>query len=612
MNKVNSKPMPKDEVTPRRDKPQNFIATGIKLLSLLKGNIKSVILVLVLGVVGATLSILGPNYLGDIIDILNEQIQVKLSTNTMDFSEIYTILATIALIYMGSSITTFFQNYIMAGITQNLITSLRSKMNRKLSVLPLKYFDKHNKGEVLSRITNDIDNINNTFQNNCIQLVTSTVSFVGVFVIMLYYNKMMTGAAIAPFPICVVIALNVLRVSKRYFRKLWSITGDCNSQIEELFTGHKIVKVFSHEAKAIEEFEKINDELAMTARKAQFFSGLLMPLVNFANNIGYVVICVLGGYLIIDGGATIGEITVFLAYSKLLMQPIVDVSNIVNNLQSSLASAERVFALLDEEQEVPDTTKTSIDKPKGEVSFEHVDFSYSEDKPLIKDFNLDVKKGQLIAIVGPTGAGKTTLVNLLMRFYEIQGGTIKVDGVDIKDISKQNLRNIFAMVLQDTWLFEGTIKENILYGSENISEEKFYNSVKAARVDHFIRTLSDGYETILEEEGNNISAGQKQLLTIARAIIANPQILILDEATSSVDTRTEIQIQEAMNNLMYGRTNFVIAHRLSTIRDADVILVMQHGTIVEKGTHDELMEKDGEYKRLYNAQFAVAEQEIKA
>lgn len=607
MQKMNSKPQNRANMPPRRDKPQNFIETGIKLLSLLKGNIKSVVLVLILGVISTCLSILGPNYLGDIIDILNEQIQIKLATNVMDFTAIYKILITIALIYIGSSITTFFQNYIMAGVTQGLITGLRSKMSRKLSVLPLKYFDKHNKGEILSRITNDIDNINNTFQNNCIQLVTSTVSFVGVFGIMIYYNKMMTGAAVSPFPICVVIALCVLRVSKRYFRKLWSVTGECNSHIEELFTGHKIVKVFSHEAKAIEEFNKINDELANTAQKAQFYSGLLMPLVNFANNIAYVFICVIGGYLIIDGGATIGEITVFIAYSKLLMQPVVDVSNIVNNLQSSLASAERVFALLDEEEETPDTTKTVIEKSNGEVSFEHVDFSYSEDKPLIQDFNLDVKKGQLIAIVGPTGAGKTTLVNLLMRFYEIQSGSIKIDGIDIKDISKENLRNIFSMVLQDTWLFEGTIKENILYGSENISQERFEQAAKAAKVDHFVNTLSDGYDTILEEEGNNISAGQKQLLTIARAIIANPQILILDEATSSVDTRTEVQIQEAMVNLMQDRTNFVIAHRLSTITNADVILVMQQGVIVEKGTHNQLMQLDGAYKALYNSQFAMYE-----
>ena len=586
-----------------KEKPENFGKTFRKLLSLLKGNEIAIVIIVVFAAVSSLLSVLGPEYLGDIINVLSEQIDVKLETGSMDFTPIYDILKTIFIIYFFSSLLGFFQHYIMAGVVQNLITNLRGKLNGKLSRLPLSYYDSHNKGDILSRITNDMDNINNTLQNNLIQIITSVVTFVGVFVIMFTNNKVMTATSLIPFPICLVIALVILRFSKYYFRKQWRVTGDVNGHIEEMFTGHRIVKVYGHERAAIEEFDLINDELCEAGRKAQFYSGLLAPLINFANNAGYVIICVIGGLLILNEQAKVGDIVTFLAYTKLIMQPITDLSNIANNLQSSLASAERVFGVLEAEEEPADAEKEKHITEATSVQFENVDFSYVPDKPIIRNFSLNVNKGDLVAIVGPTGAGKTTIVNLLMRFYEIQGGAIKIDGIDIRDISRKNLREHLGMVLQDTWLFEGTIRDNIMYGRQNASEEEFLNAAKAAQLYSFIDTLPEGFDTVLEEDGTNLSVGQRQLITIARAILASPDILILDEATSSVDTRTEMQIQKAMQNLMQGRTNFVIAHRLSTIREADMILLMQNGQIVETGKHKELMAKDGLYAELYNSQF---------
>ncbi|MGN0486445.1 MAG: ABC transporter ATP-binding protein [Acutalibacteraceae bacterium] len=588
----------------QKDKPENFLKTGVKLLSLLKGDAFLVLLTVIFGCIGAYLSILGPRYLGDIINVLDTQIKVKLSSGAMDFSPIYGICKTVLIIYFFSSLLGFLQHYIMAGVVQKLITGLRSRLNHKLSVLPLSYFDSHNKGDLLSRITNDIDNINNTLQNNLIQIITSVVTFVGVFAIMLKYSVSLSLTSLMPFPICMAVAMIILRFSKAYFRSQWKITGDINGHIEEMFTGHKIVKAFGHEQSAIEEFDEINESLYHAGRKAQFLSGILSPLINFANNAGYVVICVIGGYLIIKGKQSVGAITVFMAYTKMFMQPIVDLSNIANNLQSSLASAERVFAVIEAPEEKSDTAVTEISSGSS-VEFRNVDFSYSDDKPLLENLNLTVGKGELVAIVGPTGAGKTTIVNLLMRFYEVKSGQILIDGVDIQDITRSNLRHILGMVLQDTWLFEGTIRENILYSRPEATEEEFLRAVEAAKVDHFVSTLSDGYDTMLEEDGINLSAGQRQLITIARAILASPDILILDEATSSVDTRTEMQIQQAMQNLMQGRTNFVIAHRLSTIRSADQILVMDEGRIVETGTHEDLMNNQGFYAEIYNSQFAL-------
>ena len=592
----------RDKRNDNKEKPANFWGTARKLLSLLKGKEIAVAFTVVCTAVSAVLSILGPKYLGDIINVLDVQVKNKLATGKMDFSSIYEILITILVIYVGSSVFGFFQHYIMAGVVQNLITRLRRDINQKLSRLPLSYFDSHNKGDILSRITNDIDNINNTLQNTLLQVITSVVTFVGVLAIMIYYSRTLSVASLLPFPICFVIAMTILRFSKVYFRQQWKVTGDVNGHIEEMFTGHKIVKAYGHEKTAIEEFDEVNEALCESGRKAQFLSGILGPLISFANNAGYVIICVIGGYLIIKGEQSVSTITVFMAYTKMVMQPVVDLSNIANSLQSSLASAERVFNILEAEEELDDTSVQEI-AGGSSIVFEDVNFSYLPEKPLIESFNLEVNKGELVAIVGPTGAGKTTIVNLLMRFYEIKSGAIRVDGVDIRDISRKNLRSVMGMVLQDTWLFEGTIRENIMYGNQTATEEEFLRAAKAARVDRFISLLPDGYDTILEEDGSNLSVGQRQLITIARAFLSSPDILILDEATSSVDTRTEVQIQQAMQNLMQGRTNFVIAHRLSTIRKADKILVMNEGKIVETGNHKELMEKDGFYAEIYNSQF---------
>ena len=588
-----------------QQKPQNTLKTAKKLLALLKGNRLWVAFVMLVTAISAVLGVIGPQYLKSIIDIISEQVERKLTEGSIDFSAIGEILFNIAVIFVLYAICTFIINYVMARVTQDVITALRDKVNRKISHLPLSFFDSHNKGDLLSRVTNDIDNINNTFQHNFIQIVTSLVTFVGVLAVMLKESVVMSVVTIVPLPLGGLVALIILRYSRIRFREQWRETGNINGHIEEMFTGHQIVKAFGHEKKAIEEFVSINEELYSVSRKAQFLSGLINPVIGFAKNIGYVFICVIAGYFIIDGKMSLGTITAFMVYSNMFMQPLVDVSNIINNLQSSLASAERVFEIIDSEEEVCDTVKTKIDRAKGFVDFENVNFSYTDDKPLIENFNLSVKPGQLIAIVGPTGAGKTTLVNLLMRFYEIKSGSIKIDGTDIRDISRENLRNIFGMVLQDTWLKTGTIRENIMYGHEDAGEDEFMNAVRAAKVDRFVSTLPEGFETVLDEDGSNLSAGQKQLLTIARAILADPQILILDEATSSVDTRTEIQIQAAMSNLMKGRTNFVIAHRLSTIREADNILVIDDGKIVEHGTHEELLQKGGFYATLYNSQFCV-------
>ncbi len=585
-------------------KPQDFRKTAGKLLSLLKGNRLRVALVLVFAVGSSVLGVIGPQYLKGIIDLISEQVKIKLQTGSIDFSAIGGILRNVAVIFALYALCLFVINFVMAKVTQDVITTLRNKVNLRISELPLSFFDSHSKGDLLSRVTNDIDNINNTFQNNIIQITTSLVTFFGVLIVMLLESPAMTAATLIPIPLGGLAASFILSRSKKYFRKQWKQTGNINGHIEEMFTGHQIVKIFSREKNAVEEFRQINNELYSASRKAQFFSSVIHPVVGFAKNIGYVFICVIAGYFIINETMTIGTITAFMVYSNMFMQPLVDVSRILNTLQSSLACAERVFEIIEAEPEVPDTVRAEIEHAQGFVDFENVSFSYTDGQPLFENFSLSVKPGQLIAIVGPTGAGKTTLVNLLMRFYEIKSGSIRIDKTDIRDLSRENLRNIFGMVLQDTWLKKATIRENIRYGNENATEEEFLNAVKAARVDSFVSTLPDGFDTELDEDGSNLSAGQKQLLTIARAILADPEILILDEATSCVDTRTEVQIQDAMKNLMQGRTNFVIAHRLSTIREADSILVINEGRIVEQGTHESLLDKNGFYAELYNSQFS--------
>lgn len=607
LEKRNSKYEQYRDEKENREKPKNFFLTALRLLKLLKGKEIKVTLVVVLGVFAAALSVIGPQYLGSIMDLINVQIENKLTNGFMDFGEIYKILITVLVIYALSSVCQFFLHFIMADVTQGLITDIREKINRKLTKLPLSFFDKSEKGDLLSRVTNDIDNINNSFQNCFIHTVNAVVTFVGVFIVMFRYNALMSAVSIAPLPVGALIALCVLKSSRKYFRRHWEVTGDINGHIEEMFTGHSIVKIFSHEKKAIEEFREINDNLYEVGRRAQFLSGILSPLISCANNLGYVFICVIGGYLIINGTLGVGTITVFMVYTKMFMQPLVDMSNIVNQLQSSLASAERVFEILDQEEESETENPQEIENPKGEVSFENVSFSYTKDKPLIENFSLCVKSGELVAIVGPTGAGKTTIVNLLMRFYDVNEGSIKVDGKDIRNISRESLHNIFGMVLQDTWLFKGTVRENIMYGQKNVSQKDFENAVKIARVDSFINLLPNGYDTVLEDEGGNLSEGQRQLITIARAVLRNPAVLLLDEATSSVDTRTEKQIQEAMSDLMKGRTNFVIAHRLSTVKDADNIIFIKDGSITEQGNHEKLLEKKGDYANLYYSQFSTAQ-----
>lgn len=526
---------------------------------------------------------------------------------SIDFKYISDIILFLICLYIISSLFSYIQQYLMSGVSQKTVYEMRKDVNDKFTRLPLKYFDARTHGEVLSRVTNDLDTVGSTLQQSLTQLITSVVTIIGIFIMMLTISPVMTLIAVVTLPVSVFITQIIAKKSQGYFKAQQKTLGQINGHVEEMYTGHNIVKAFGHEKKSIEQFDKLNDELYDSGWKSQFISGIIMPLLSFVGNLGYVFVCIVGGLRAVSGNITIGDIQAFIQYSKQFTMPIVQTANIANILQSTVAAAERVFEVLDEEEQIPDENTTkAIDNPKGLVNFENVDFSYKQDVKLIENMNITAKPGQTVAIVGPTGAGKTTLVNLLMRFYELDNGKITIDGVDIKSLNRGDLRTMFGMVLQDTWLFNGTIRDNIKYSCENATEEEIINAAKAAHAHHFIKTLPHGYDTILNEEASNISQGQKQLLTIARAIIANPAILILDEATSSVDTRTEVYIQKAMNNLMEGRTSFVIAHRLSTIKNADLILVMNHGTVIEQGTHNELLEKGGFYADLYNSQFTGA------
>lgn len=588
------------------DKAKDFKGTLKRLLGYLKPSRTKLIIIFVMAICSTIFSIVSPKIMGKATTKLFEFTMAKFNglPAVMDFDFINNILLLLVGLYLFSAFFSYIQQYVMAGVAQKIVFDMRKQVNDKLNRLPLKYFDARTHGEILSRVTNDVDNISTTLQQSLTQLITSIITIIGVIVMMLTISPLLTLICMLTLPLSAIVIKMVASRSQKHFMSQQKSLGELNGHVEEMYTGHNIVKAFGHEEKSLEEFNEVNERLYESGWKAQFISGMIMPLMNFIGNIGYVLICVVGGLLVTKKSIEIGDIQAFIQYARQFTQPIAQTANIANVIQSTIASAERVFEVLDEVEEVPEAAKPlEIAHPVGQVDFEHVQFGYKEDELLITDMNIHVKPGQMIAIVGPTGAGKTTLINLLMRFYEINGGAIKIDGVDITDMERSRLRSMFGMVLQDTWLFNGTIRDNIAYGRKGASEAEIIRAAKAAHADHFIRTLPKGYDTVLNEEASNISQGQKQLLTIARAILANPSILILDEATSSVDTRTEVQIQKAMNELMKGRTSFVIAHRLSTIRNADLILVMNKGTVIEQGTHDELLEQKGFYADLYNSQF---------
>jgi len=596
------------------EKPKDFTGTLKRLLVYFGPYRNALIVILVCAVLGTAFNIVGPKIMGQVTTKIFEGIMGKFAAAhlgepapSIDFRFIGKVIVALIGLYLVSALFTYIQQYQMAGISQKIVFALRSDINEKLSRLPLKFYDSRTHGEIMSRVTNDIDTIGTTLQQSLTQLLTSVCTILGVLIMMLTISPILTLITLITLPISFLATANIARLSQRNFAAQQKELGILNGHVEEMFTGHTIVKVFGHERKAIEEFDEINDRLYHAGWKAQFVSGIIMPLMNFVNNLGYVLICVVGGIMVANKALKLGDIQAFIQYSRQFTMPIAQTANIANVLQSTIACAERVFEILDEVEEIPERENALVvESPRGEVNFQDVTFGYREGVTLMKDLNIHVFQGQTIAIVGPTGAGKTTLVNLLMRFYEIDGGRITVDGIDIRNLQRGRLRTMFGMVLQDTWLFNGTIEENIAYGRGEATLEQIIQAARTAHADHFIRALPDGYDTILNEEASNISQGEKQLLTIARAILINPAILILDEATSSVDTRTEVYIQNAMKELRKGRTSFVIAHRLSTIRDAELILVMNNGSVIETGNHAELLARRGFYAELYNSQFAGA------
>ena len=588
-------------------KAKDFKGTSLRLLKYINKRKVQIIFVFLMSILSTIFMILSPKIVGRAITQLFKDIMMKLQgvpNARINFEFIKSTLLLLIMLYVISAFFSYLQQYIMAGVAQNTSRDLRKEIDDKLTRLPLSYFDSHAHGDILSRVTNDMDNISNTLQQSITQLITSVVTLIGVAIMMLTISPTMTVITLVTLPVMIAVTKPIIKKSQVFFKEQQDYLGKMNGHVEEMYTGHVVVKAFGQEKKSVEEFEDINEKLYDVSWKAMFISGIMMPLMTFINNIGYVVICVVGGIFATRGIINIGDIQAFLQYSRQFTQPINQLANIANLFQSTIASAERVFEILDEEEEIAEAKDVIvIEDLKGSVRFENVSFGYKEGETLINDMNVEVLPGQTVAIVGPTGAGKTTLINLLMRFYEVNSGRILIDGIDINSLKRECLRSLFGMVLQDTWLFNGTIRENIAYGREDATQEEVVAAAKAAYADHFIRTLPDGYDTVLNEESSNISQGQKQLLTIARAILKDTKLLILDEATSSVDTRTEQQIQKAMEDLMKGRTSFVIAHRLSTIRDADIILVMDSGHIIEKGNHEELMNQNGFYADLYNSQF---------
>ena len=595
------------------EKAKDFKGTTKKLIKNYLANYKISLMIVFIFAVGSTIfSVIGPKILGNATtEIYTGLIGKIYGTGGINFEKIANILLTLLALYIASAAFSIIQGFTMTGIAQKLTYKLRSDLTKKINRLPMNYFDKKTNGEVLSVLTNDIDTLSMNLNQSITQIITSICTLVGILIMMLSISVTMTIVSIIILPITAFVVKKIVGKSQKYFKKQQDYLGHVNGQVEEVFSGHTIVKVFNGEEEANLNFKKANDELYHSAWKSQFLSGVMYPVMNFIGNIGYVCVAILGGYLAANGRITVGNIQSFIQYNKQFTQPIVQIAQVSSMLQSMVAAAERIFEFLEEEEEIQKVENpVSIEGIKGNVEFDHVHFGYNENKIIINDFNAKIKEGQKIAIVGPTGAGKTTIVKLLMRFYDVNSGSILVGGHNIKDFKRGELRSLFGMVLQDTWLFEGTIKDNIKYGKQDATDSEVIEAAKAAHVHHFIKTLPNSYDMVLNEESSNISQGQKQLLTIARVILTDPKILILDEATSSIDTRTEEQIQSAMDNLMKGRTSFIIAHRLSTIRNADLILVMNQGDIVEQGTHEELLAKQGFYADLYNSQFQDCNDEI--
>ena len=589
-----------------QEKAKDFKGTMKKLISYLSPYKLAILLVIVFAIGSSVFNIVGPKILGNATTKIFEGLVSKVSNSGggIDFDAIFRTLSILASLYIISSIFSFVQTFITSDISQKVSYNLRKSISEKINKLPLNYYDRKTNGEVLSRVTNDIDAISQNLNQILSQMITSATTLIGVLIMMLSISVTMTLVSLIVIPLSLVMIMLVVKKSQKHFRAQQEYLGHTNGHIEEMYSGHNIMKAFNGEEKAIEEFDKLSDTLYNSAWKSQFLSGMMMPIMTFIGNLGYVIVAIMGGFLAIRNKIQVGDILAFIQYVRSFMQPIAQTAQIANVMQQTAAAAERVFEFL-EEDEITEDVKNPISTEgiKGAVEFEHVRFGYNEDKIIINDFSINIKPGQKVAIVGPTGAGKTTIVKLLMRFYELNGGKILIDGHDYRDFTRNDLRKIFGMVLQDTWLFNGSIMENIRYGRLDASDEKVIEAAKLAHAHHFIKTLADGYNMEINEEADNISQGQKQLLTIARAILSDPKILILDEATSSVDTRTEVLIQQAMENLMDGRTSFIIAHRLSTIKNADVILVMKDGDIVEQGTHEELLKSKGFYSELYNSQF---------
>ena len=593
------------------EKAKNFKGTMNKLLQYLKPYKLSIIIVIIFAIGSAAFAIVGPKLLGKATTRLFDGLVSKVTGvpgAAIDFTYIGNIAILLLVLYIISAAFSILQGYIISGVAQKVSYHFRKEIDEKINRIPLKYFDRTTHGEVLSRVTNDVDTVSQSLSQSMSQIITSVITIIGVLIMMFSISWQMTLVALLILPVSMLLIMGVVKRSQKYFKSQQEYLGHVNGQVEEIYSGHNIVKAFNKEEEEVKKFEEVNDTLYHSAWKSQFLSGMMMPIMTFIGNIGYVAVSLLGGWLAIKKTIEVGDILSFVQYVRSFTQPIAQVAQIANVLQSTAAAAERVFEFLDEEEETPDAENpVKLQKVQGEVAFKDVQFGYNPDKIIINNFSTHIKPGQKVAIVGPTGAGKTTIVKLLMRFYDLNSGAICIDGHDIKDFTREDLRNMFGMVLQDTWLFNGPIMENIRYGRLDATDEEVIEAAKAAHVHSFVKTLPNGYQMELNEEASNVSQGQKQLLTIARALLADPKILILDEATSSIDTRTEVLIQQAMENLMEGRTSFIIAHRLSTIRDADLILVMKDGDIVEQGNHEELLKADGFYASLYNSQFEGAD-----